>query len=420
MNKLSQEQRLRLASIVIAVFFASSILSILATVFILQYRRHLASISHKMLDSAIGSKRQMPRPMSGNMRGNLPSSKYPANVAAGRSELTKEFTPKLQQGMALPTKNHLGISSTDWPAFVSPVSPASIDNQVCAVSPPSDRPIDNSGRDDLLRAGPGLYGSETYTSSKFQTTNVPPNEIPLEGYPALHKLQRAHIAGMGTREPTLHNLLFHERIGNAFTSNDIPEPRTGADEELSTREVTNRREGGTAALTPAAKTNAFSAPVIPLRFSSLNAYKSPPSQNSIGSHWDNEAFIAAMDDGTAASGHPFFWNQPRYQSPPQPTYVSRDLTDPNPGIADEQPVSRFSVSTAPLSSIESSSSSPPPVPRHRPQQLEHLEISGLRPAPSSPSQLQSPVPRRPNLAAIVASMEPSTRRALNNSTPTAF
>ncbi|KAI3317483.1 hypothetical protein HD806DRAFT_366864 [Xylariaceae sp. AK1471] len=392
----------KLAGIVVAVFFASSISSILATIFILRYRRQRAGVTHTTLDSPIRSIRHTSQPIFGNLRGNNAlSSKHAATATTGHRELPKEFTQK--QGMILPTKNYPAISSADRLQFAFSVSPGSISNQIYPISPLSDQPSDNSGRD----GSPG-----------FEISGVPPIKLSLAKNPVDGGAQRAHVVQLGARETTLHHVLLNARTGQTSPLNDKPGPRTAAGEEPDEQETTNRIEGGTAVLMPTAKTSAFSTPVVPLRFSSLNAYKSPPTQNFIGSHWDDEAFISAMDDGTTGHDRQFFQNPLENRFPVKPSYAY--LTDLQTGTADQQPVSRFSVSPTPLTSIENSASSSPPVPHYHIQQLEQPEISPLRPAPPSPSQLQSPIPRRPKLAAIVASMETATRRTPKDPTPTPF
>ncbi|KAI0448541.1 hypothetical protein F5B21DRAFT_521665 [Xylaria acuta] len=400
----------QLAGIVVGVFFVSSVLSVLATLFFLWYRRRKTGIAHNTRHFPVEEKNKILRRTLGKLRGNFFSSSSAASRTAGRHDLCKIFTPELKHGK--PSQSQQGISSVNRIPFASPISPGLNSDRIFPVSPLSNQPPDSSGRDSSPSLGLGLYGSRTQISSGSEASGVPPIGFTLIRNPTQPETLQIPVIRMGGQETNPGRLLSNMWTTQTFQSNESPVDFTDLHEEPNIRDAANRMEEGMVTLTPIADRGALSPPIIPLRFSSLNAQKGPSIQRSVDSHGNGETFLLSTDEESADRDPEFSQDRSGLRSPsPSPSHssiISQDLTQFDPGGLRPQPTSRFSMSSAPPSSLGYSASSSSPAPHYHQQQQEHPEINPLRPAPPSPSQLQSPVPRRPNAAANLASLEPPT------------
>ncbi|KAI0194806.1 hypothetical protein EV127DRAFT_200561 [Xylaria flabelliformis] len=395
----------QLAGIVVGVFFVSSILSVLTTLLFLWYRRRRTAIAQNRRRFPAEEKKKMLWPTLGKLRGNLFYPSSPASGTAGRRGLSKILTPRLKRGRRSQSQ-HIMPFANPIP-FTSPLSPGLNSDQMFPVSPMSDQPPGSSGRDSSPSLGIGLYGNRTQTSSKSETSDVPPI-----GFLAIRNLTQPKTPNIriGGQE-TDPRLLSNVQASHVFPLNERSAVFTDYREGPDMRDATNRMERGMVTLTPIVRRSALSPPIIPLRFSSLNAQRGPPPmQSSAGLHDNDGTFLLSTDEESGDRDPEFSQNQSGLQSP-SPSHssiISQDLTQFDPGGPGPQPISRFSVSSAPLSLGYSASSSSPTPQDH--QQHERSVISPLRPAPPSPSQLHSPVPRRLNAAVSLASLEPAINR----------
>ncbi|KAI1753715.1 hypothetical protein F4782DRAFT_495433 [Xylaria castorea] len=401
----------QLAGIVVGVFFASSILSVSMTLFFLSYRRRKTAITHNTHHFPVEEKKKMLWPTLGKLRGNLFYPSSAASGTAGRRDLSKILTPGLKLGR--PSQSQQELPTANRIPLASPISPSSNSDQIFPVSPLSDQPPDSSGRDSSPSLGIGLYGNRTQTSSGSEPSDGSPI-----GFSSIRNLNQpqtpqAPIIRMGGQD-TNSRLLSNMWAAQTFPSNERSTAFTEFHEGPDMRDATNRMERGTVTLTPMADRSVLSPPIIPLRFSSLNAHKGPPMLSSAGLHDNDGTFLLSTDEESADRDPELPQNQSGLRSPSssRSSIISQDLTQFDPGGPGPQPTSRFSVSSAPLSLGYSASSSSPAPQDHQQQQQQHErpEISPLRPAPPSPSRLHSPVPRRLNAAANLASLEPPIHR----------
>ncbi|KAI1745410.1 hypothetical protein F4680DRAFT_102991 [Xylaria scruposa] len=390
----------QLAGIVIGVFFVSSILSVLMTLLFLWYRRRRTAIAPNTRRFPVEEKKKMLWPTLGKLRGNLFYPSSPTSGTAGRRDLSKILTTRLKHGRR--SQSQQGMPSAYPVPFTSPLSPGLNSDQMFPVSPLSDQPPDSAGRDSSPSLGIGLYGNRTQTSSKSAVSDMPPIGFSSIRNPTQPETPQEPIIRMGGQE-TDPRLLSNMQAAIAFPLNARPAAFEDFRERPDMRDAANRMERGMATLTPIVRRSALSPPIIPLRFSSLNAQRGPPPvQSSVGLHDNDGTFLLSTDEESGDRDPEFSHNQSGLQSP-SPSHssiISQDLTQFDPGGPGPQPISRFSVSSAPLS-LGYSASSSSPTPQH-----ERSVISPLRPAPPSPSQLHSPVPRRLNAAVSLASLEP--------------
>ncbi|KAJ2981180.1 hypothetical protein NUW58_g6754 [Xylaria curta] len=394
LNKASRDLNLdagQFAGIIVGVFFLSSILSVLATLFLLRYRRQRMDDTRDARPQPVEAKRQTIWPTLGKLRGSrLP----PGPWATGRHGVPAEPTPGPKRWV--PSQSQQGIPSTNRTPMASSVSPGS--SNIFPVSPLSDRPSTDLERDSGSSLGLGLHGSRTQITSGPEVSEIPP-PVSSIGRNRIHdgswQIPIVHV-----EEVTAHPLRSNAWATETLQSDNGPAASTAPHEDYNTR---IQRE--TPALAPGTSKNALIPPTIPLRFSSLNAYKGPPIQSSVGFHGD-ETFLLSTDDESGDRDLEPSQEQSGHQSPSHSSIISQDPTQFDPEGLTQQPTSRFSMSSAPLSSLEYSASSSSPVPPLHEQQQEHPEISPLRPAPPNPAQLQSPMPTRPSLTPDVASLEP--------------
>ncbi|KAI1132206.1 hypothetical protein F5Y10DRAFT_7278 [Nemania abortiva] len=361
----------QLAGIVVAVFIISSVSSILAMMFILWYRRQRAAITDKPLPSQIEAQTRPPRPVLGKLRSNIFPSAYGPAAIRSHQDRTRDTAPRL------PSQNHEANPSVNRNSLTLPIGTNLTSHQVYPVSPLSDQLSNNSAQDSSPSLGLGLYGNRTQIASRSTTSGTPPIKLSLSRDETQDGPRRIQVVRMGVQEITPRRLF----------SSDI-------------RDSTNERGEGTAGSAPISTMSTFLPPIVPLRFSSLNAYKGLPIQRPPGSHGNDGTFLHSTDDESPDHGPRFLQDQTGLQSPSHSSVISQDLTQFDPRGSGQEPVSRFSTSSAQLS-LGYSASSTSPIPQFRHQQEEHPEISPLRPAPSSPLPLQAPTPRRPNLAANV-------------------
>ncbi|GAP83781.1 hypothetical protein SAMD00023353_0501860 [Rosellinia necatrix] len=316
----------QLAGIIVAVFLISSILSVLATLFILRYRRQRGVITHETSYPPVGSKRKMLWP--------TPIGKFRGITTTGNHNTAPGFAP------GAPSQIHQVAPSMARDPLATAINTGPTTNNIYPVSPLSSQLRAASGRDSLPSLDLGLYEIGAQMTSGSEHNDTPPVQSPLTRNPP-------HITWM-----------------------------------------------------PKANISALSPPIVPLRFSSLNAHKDAPTQGLVGFHSDDQTFLLSTDDESAGRDARYSQDQSGlHLSSSRSSVISQDLAQFEPGGSGQQLVSRFSMSTAPLSSLEYSISSLSPVPQyhHQQQQEGYPEIAPLRPAPPSPSQLQSPIPRRPNL-----------------------
>lgn len=286
--------------------------------------------------------------------------------------------------------------------FASPISPSSNSDQIFPVSPLSDQPPDSSGRDSSPSLRLGLYGNRTQMSSESEASDVTPIGLSPTRPSIQNRSQQIPIMRVGGQETNPDRLVSNMWATQTFLSNERSINSTDLHERPDMRDATDRMEAGMAAIAPIMDRRSLSQPIIPLRFSSLNAQKGHPIRNSISFNGNDGTFFLSTDEESADRDPEFSQDQSGLRSPSHSSIVSQDLTQFDPGGPVLQPTSRFSMSPAPPSSLGYSASSSSPVP-----QPEYPEINPLRPAPPSPPQLQSPVPRRLNAIATLASLEPS-------------
>ncbi|KAJ8126594.1 hypothetical protein O1611_g7044 [Lasiodiplodia mahajangana] len=360
----------QLAGILVAVFFISSISSILATILILRYRRKRAAIAAKTLPLRVEAPIRTPRPVFEKLRGNIFPSAIGRASWGSRRNLPKD-SPRL------PSQNHKAKASADRPSFTLPINTHLTRDQVCPVSPLSYHPPDNSMQESSPSLELGLYGNRTQMASRSESSGTPPIKLSLSRDETHNGPRRIQVVRMGAEGNTPHRLL----------SSNMQDSSNGMGE-------------GTTSSAPMTTMSAFLPPIVPLRFSSLNAYKGLPIQRPSGSRGNDGTFLLSTDDESADRNPRFLQDQTGLQSPSHSSEISQDLTQFDPGGPGQQPTSRFSTSSA-RPSLGYSASSASPIPQYHQQQEEHPEISPLRPAPSSPLQLQAPTPRRPNIAANV-------------------
>ncbi|KAI0542055.1 hypothetical protein GGR58DRAFT_497409 [Xylaria digitata] len=397
LNKLSRGLNLnagQLAGIVIGVFLASSISSIFGTLFILQCRKQKATVTHTSIVSPTKPKRQTQGPSFGNLRSNILPLKSFTTATTGHHELPEGFPPWLKQQKSSP--NHHVTTLTDRISIPSPVSPESTSDRIYLVSPLSDKSPDTSRRDRSSSWGFGLFRNNTQRS---ETSNVPPIKFSLARKITQDGPEQIQVVRVGGQETLPRRLFSNMRTPKTFLSNEGSTDSTATREERRTQDSADRMERGTMALAPIATMSALSPPAIPLRFSSLNTSIAPPMKSPADFHGDDGTFLLSTDDELVDRGPRSSQDQSGVESSSFSSIILHDLTQFDPGGPAQQPASRFSMSSAPLSSLGYSVSSTSPAPQYDQQQLEHPELSALRPAPPISPQLQAPVPRRPNSAA---------------------
>ncbi|KAI0440971.1 hypothetical protein F4803DRAFT_552595 [Xylaria telfairii] len=390
----------QLAGIVLGVFFASSVLSVLTTLFFLWYRKRKTATAHNIRHFPTEEKRKMIWPTLGKLRGNFFTSSSAANKPAGHRDLSKIFPPGLKH--VSPSQSQHGMPSANRIPFTSPISPSSNSDQIFPVSPMSDQPPDSAGRDSSPSFRLGLYGNRTQMSSGSEASDVTPMGLSPTSNSIQNGSQQIPIMRIGGQETNRDRLASNMWTTQTFPPNERPITFTDIYERPDMRDAANRMEAGIAAIDPIMDRRSLSPPIIPLRFSSLNAQKGHPIRNSTSFNGNDGTFFLSTDEESADRDPEFSQDQSGLRSPSHSSVISQDLTQFDPGGPALQPTSRFSMSPAPPSSLGYSASSSSPVP-----QQERPEINPLRPAPSSPPQLQSPVPRRLNAIASLASLEPA-------------
>ncbi|KAI8947393.1 hypothetical protein F4801DRAFT_511902 [Xylaria longipes] len=401
----------QLAGIVVGVFFVSSVLSVLTTLFFLWYRRRKTANTHSR-HLPVEEKQKMLWPTLGKLCGKFFTSSSTASRTDDRRDSSKIFTPRLKHGR--PSQSHHGIPSANRIPFASPISPSSNSDRIFPVSPLSDQLPEGFGKDSSPSLGLGLYGNRIQISSGFEDSDVPPIGLfsPIRN-PTQPESPQIPVIRMGGRE-TNPGRLSNAWATQTFPSNERSIAFTNSQEESGMGDAINRMEGGMTTFTPIVDKSTLSPPIIPLCFSSLNAQRGPPIQRSVDLHGNDETFLLSTDEESADRDPEFSQDHSglRSPSPSHSSIISQDITQFDPSGPGPQPASRFSMSSALVSSLGYSASSPSPAPQYHQQQQEQEqpEISPLRPAPPSPSQLQSPVPRRLNVAASLASLDPSIDR----------
>ncbi|KAI0112043.1 hypothetical protein GGR51DRAFT_53767 [Nemania sp. FL0031] len=360
----------QLAGIIVAVFFISSLSSILATMFILWYRRKRAASTDKTFPSRVEAHTRTPRPVFEKLRNNIFPSALSRTASGGHRNLPKGPLPQL------PPQTHKAKLSADRASFALPIGTNITRDRNHPISPLSYHPPDHFVRQSSPSLELGLYGDRTQIASRSEASGTPPIKLSLSRDATQNGPRRIQVVRMGVEGNAPHGPLPSDMRG----SSDIV------------------REG-TSSSAPMTTMSAFLPPIVPLRFSSLNAYKGLPIQRPSGSGGNDGTFLLSTDDESPNRHPKFLQDQTGLQSPSHSSEISQDLTQFDPRGPSQQPTSRLSMSSTRLS-LGYSASSASPIPQYH-QHQEHPEISPLRPAPSSPLQLQAPTPRRPNIAANV-------------------
>ena len=322
----------------------------------LRYRRQGAGIPSS-LDPSGEAKRQWPWQSFGKSGGDANLTRRPTNTRFGRHQSGNRFLSKLRPEISHLT--HLK-SPVNENLFPSPLGPGSISDQIFPVSPLSEEQIDASVREHSPSLRLAIFGHNSQRNSG--------SEI-LDAAPIKYTLSR-NTTQSGTRQMQL------VRVGSQGTDPRYPP-------NIRTRNT----------FPSSSRTRSLSSPpIIPLRFSSLNAYTAPPLKDPGNYHGGDGTFLFLTDDESTEPAPGPSRDEARSESS-QSSIIGQDLTqfDPGGGVG-QQPVSRFSVSSVP-GSLDYSVSSDSPM-----EQPDQPEVSPLRPAPPSPSQLQAPVPRRLHLA----------------------
>ncbi|RYC60722.1 hypothetical protein CHU98_g5485 [Xylaria longipes] len=399
------------SSVVESIFSAvRSTPSTTPSVVIVSRRRKTANTHSRHLP--VEEKQKMLWPTLGKLCGKFFTSSSTASRTDDRRDSSKIFTPRLKHGR--PSQSHHGIPSANRIPFASPISPSSNSDRIFPVSPLSDQLPEGFGKDSSPSLGLGLYGNRIQISSGFEDSDVPPIGLfsPIRN-PTQPESPQIPVIRMGGRE-TNPGRLSNAWATQTFPSNERSIAFTNSQEESGMGDAINRMEGGMTTFTPIVDKSTLSPPIIPLCFSSLNAQRGPPIQRSVDLHGNDETFLLSTDEESADRDPEFSQDHSglRSPSPSHSSIISQDITQFDPSGPGPQPASRFSMSSALVSSLGYSASSPSPAPQYHQQQQEQEqpEISPLRPAPPSPSQLQSPVPRRLNVAASLASLDPSIDR----------
>ncbi|KAI0974883.1 hypothetical protein F4678DRAFT_354136 [Xylaria arbuscula] len=381
-NQVSDELSLnagQLAGIVVGVFLASSFSSILAVLYIIRYRRRRSMTTHNTNDPPAERKRQLRWPTFGHLRGDAISPTHSANATTSHRQISDEILPRIPP----PAHQKSPVSPV---LFSSPVSLGSKSDQNFPVSPLSDEQHHNFGRDRSTSLEHGLFRNSMKGGSGFEMRDAPPIKFTLARHATQSGAQQIQVIRVDSQTP--RGRASNTRATQTFLSHDR-EPGS-----ISSREAAeiqgSAKSMGKRAVAPMPSINALSPPIIPLRFSSLNAYRSTQPQDSSSFHGNDGTFLLTTDDESMEPIPRRSQDRPSSESS-HSSMIFHDLTQFDPGGQGQQPTSRFSMSSAQVS-LDYSASSTSPVPP---------ELSPLRPAPLSPSQIQSPVPRRANSAAKV-------------------
>ncbi|KAI1347788.1 hypothetical protein F5Y01DRAFT_233887 [Xylaria sp. FL0043] len=368
------------AGIVVGVFLVSSLSSILAMFYIIRYRRRRANAMKSTLDSPVEAKRQIRWPVVDYLRGHTIRSKYPTTAISRQPS-------ELFAGMPHP---NVQIAPVSQSPFVSPISPGSTSQQIHSISPLSDERHDDPGRDRSPSLELGIFRDNAQEGSQSKKRDVPPIRFTLARNATRSGAQQMQVVRVDGQEMTSPQISSNRQTGKQYLSHDRASDSATPRRAPSMQYSIHGRGRSAVNLAPIANISTMSPPVIPLRFSSLNAYRSSQPQSAVSFHGDDGTFLLTTDDESMENIPGPSQNQLEPRSS-HSSIISRDLTQFNPSGPDQQPISRFSISSAPVSPDYSASSTSPVQP----------EISPLSPAPPSPSRLQAPVPRRPTPAANV-------------------
>ncbi|KAI0806396.1 hypothetical protein GGR55DRAFT_203833 [Xylaria sp. FL0064] len=368
------------AGIVVGVFLVSSLSSILAMLYIIRYRRRRANAMKSTVNSPVEAKRQMRWPVGDYLRGHTIRSKYPTTAISRQPS-------EIFARMPHPNVQNAPVSQSP---FISPISPGSTSQRIHSISPLSDKQHGDPGRDRSPSLELGIFRDNAQEGSEYEERDVPPIRFTLARNATQSGAQQMQVVRVGGQEMASRHMLSNRQTTKQYLSHDRASDSATPRRAPSMQHSIHRRGRSAVNLAPIANINTMSPPVIPLRFSSLNAYRSSQQQSAASFHGDDGTFLLTTDEESIEHVPGPLQNQPEPRSS-HSSITSRDLTQLNPSGPDQQPVSRFSISSAPASVDYSVSSTSPVQP----------EISPLSPAPLSPSQLWAPVPRRPNTAANV-------------------
>ncbi|KAI0506588.1 hypothetical protein F5B22DRAFT_442283 [Xylaria bambusicola] len=357
----------QLAGIIVGVFLVSSFSSILATYFLLRYRRKRAVINSTPGPSD-KARRQWPWPSFRRIRGDAGSTNHPANLSLGHYQFRNGFRSMLRPEIRCPTREKSPVSEVPLP---SPLGPGSPNDQILPVSPMSERQLGGSSRERPLSVRFPFLGNSTRRRSSSEISDETPIKFMISRNRTQSGTQQMHLVRVGRKE------IAARQLPNLRTTAMLPSQNRAPDRAISSLP---------------------SPPSIPLRFSSLNAYNAPGPQGPASSVGDDATFLLTTDD-ESADPIPEPAHSLARSGSSQFSIINQDLTqfDPGGGLGQQQqqqPISRFSVSTVPPPSLDHSGSSSSPVA----DQQQHPELmTALRPVPPSPSQLRAPVPRRLHL-----------------------
>ncbi|KAI1311660.1 hypothetical protein F5Y03DRAFT_285460 [Xylaria venustula] len=370
----------QLAGIVVGVFLASSFSSILAVLYILRYRRRRSMVIHSTNDPPAEHKKQLRWPTVGNLRRDAITSIHSANTIASHRQISNEILPRIPP----PTHQNPPVGPV---LFSSPVSPGSKSDQSFPVSPLSEQ-HHSLGRDRSTSLQYGLFRNNMKEDPESEMKDAPPIKFTLARNTTQSGAQQIQVIRVNNQPPcspssntrATQTFLSHGREPGSIASREAAEVQ-GSAKSMEKRAVD---------MAPMPSINTLSPPIIPLRFSSLNAYIGTQHQDSSSFHGNDGTFLLTTDDESVGPIPGSSQDHPESGSS-HSSMIFHDPTQFDPSGLSQQPTSRFSMSSVQVS-LDCSASSTSPV---------QPELSPLRPAPLSPSQIQSPVPRRANTAAKV-------------------
>lgn len=373
--------------IIVAVFITASILSIVATLCLLRYRRKRAVDTNGTLRLPIKEKQR-------DIWSILTSGRRDIAATDGH-DAPGELSQRVEQGTS--PRFHLTDPSANEAPLNPPVSPGPANDGLYPVSPMSDQTSVISRRASSATLGMGLYGNRTYIPSISETGDVPPIKLSIARAPANGGPQQLQVIRTGGSGTIPRRVLSQMRAARISRSESGITWRPDPDVRGFTNGIERRAPGPMRI----ASMSALSPPIVPLRFSSLNAHRDTSAQSSVGLRSEDQTFLLSTDDESAGHNAGSTQDQtgPRRTShSSHSSVISYDPTQFDPGGPSQQPISRFSMSSGLVSTFEyRTSSSSPFAPYQQEQEWQDCpEILALRPAPLSPSQIRSPIPRRPN------------------------
>ncbi|KAI1496260.1 hypothetical protein F5X99DRAFT_414260 [Biscogniauxia marginata] len=408
----------QLVGIVVGTAIASSVLSILFTLFIVRYRRRKAAEAEGTI-AFDPDPRQPDRPVfSGGQDNVFAFPNYTAAMKLHHQKVpSNSFPPDVKQGQPSPAKTRpVRISITGGRPLPSvPSTTPSEPATAIPYTPGTDNPERGVGEPGF---GLGLYSSDTEhdpqspftistTSAQRDTRGdlTPMMKFSLARTQSMDGRQRMQLVRVGSQKDSIHRLF----------SQEATPPNTGRRVNRDSKTEEHYEAEADRETTASAEESQYQLPSLsdvgslgmnPMKFgrrteSSLASSFSTSSSNHSAGKDSNHAprreplrpRSSPAAPGRTTSEHMTAMLMESYPPPPPPPSVPPMPLSPP---VQEQPVSRFSPYSTPTRSSMSMSlpaTSPPPP------QMPPL------PSPLRIPSLQSPVPRRPNLAAGVISLD---------------